>query len=459
MDTMRIGCLVLAILTAGVGAAETEPAGSQPVDESPFVIPPNGQGEKLIGALDYDAPTALAFDSRNRPYMMNMCEPELFGQIVTLRGGKWVKLSFLRTLKSAYPRLAPRPTRYLHAIGMLTIDDADGLYAAFSVNKGGRSGSVLVFSPDLGRRWQIHELPGGRANLELRVGHNDLSGPPAIAMLRSRENVPGIKYGSRATLSVIAPRRSGRRLVLGDPVVVTDNCLTAGSGGHSGGTSCIVTGGSNAHVVYTEVPETLTGGNPTYVATVDRRKGKLVAKKFLIKAAPKRPDSHSRPTITIDSEGFLHVVAGSHGQPFYYFRSLKPGDITGGWTDPFAMSDKTTYAALICDLRDRLHLVFRQWRPHATLGYHVRTDRWAPWRTLVHGANRRDKWEYGIFYHRLTVDRAGALYLSFTFFENRTKSGGKYPRALAVSTDGGETWRLATRAAMATRVSAPRRRP
>jgi hypothetical protein len=54
--------------------------------------------------------------------------------------------------------------------------------------------------------------------------------------------------------------------------------------------------------------------------------------------------------------------------------------------------------------------------------------------------------EYSIFYHRLTIDREGALFLTYdywsTFRFNRTDHRGNR-RALMTSPDGGKTWRLA----------------
>jgi hypothetical protein len=51
---------------------------------------------------------------------------------------------------------------------------------------------------------------------------------------------------------------------------------------------------------------------------------------------------------------------------------------------------------------------------------------------------------YSVYYHRLFLDRQGALYLSFTFYDMQLKEKGLYPRALAVSLDHGRTWQLAT---------------
>ena len=98
--------------------------------------------------------------------------------------------------------------------------------------------------------------------------------------------------------------------------------------------------------------------------------------------------------------------------------------------------------------------VFRHWLPHASLGYLSATGEngWSEPTTLVHGANPRGQKEYGIFYHCLFMDRAGALYLRFSFFEFRTGAEGQYPRVLAMSEDSGQSWRLATTAEMQRRV-------
>ncbi len=54
--------------------------------------------------------------------------------------------------------------------------------------------------------------------------------------------------------------------------------------------------------------------------------------------------------------------------------------------------------------------------------------------------------EYGVFYHRLTVDRGGRLFLSYdywsTFWFYRMDHFGRR-RALVMSPDGGRTWKLA----------------
>ena len=56
---------------------------------------------------------------------------------------------------------------------------------------------------------------------------------------------------------------------------------------------------------------------------------------------------------------------------------------------------------------------------------------------------------YSIYYHKLTIDRHGWLYLSYSYWTSDTTYQDDYPdryhnRAIVVSKDGGRTWKLAT---------------
>ena len=75
-----LGCAICVALSVGAGAQE--------VRQAPFEIPPNGKPEVLVGGIEFEAPSALAFDSRNRPYMFHTRESESFGYILTLREKK-----------------------------------------------------------------------------------------------------------------------------------------------------------------------------------------------------------------------------------------------------------------------------------------------------------------------------------------------------------------------------------
>ena len=423
--------------------------------QAPFVMPPSGKGEELVGGTGYDAPSALAFDSRNRPYMFHTRHEEKCGYITTLRGGKWARLSYVDAIKGAFPAFASFTSGSrlgdLHAPGTMTMDDADGLYAILSIRERGKRGKpVLIYSPDLGQTFSVYDLAGepALAFLETRVGHNDMSGPPAVGLLRFRKAHPA-RWTAYYVLSVAVPVKKGKGLEWPPPVEVSQDCF--GISNHSGGYSFAVTTGKKTHVAYAEIPAKGKTGNPTYVATIDRERRQTTARELLATAPPLVPDVHSTPVIAVDGKGTLHVVVGAHGQSFLYLRSLQPDRIDGGWTKPTRVGVRQTYATLLCDRENKLHSVFREWRAGvASLSYQAkpaRADAWPKSAPLVWAPGKRRG--YGIFYHRAFFDRAGALYVSFTF---NAQKGGIYPRALVVSEDGGKTWRLATTASFVRRV-------
>ncbi len=438
---------VAALACAGLAAAEK--ASEAPVDRrrAPFVMPPSGKGDELVGALGYEAPSALTFDRRNRPYMFDTRDAAANGTLWTLRDGKWVRRSFAEAIRKACPKFASfvatpqRPD--VHSLSSMTIDDADGLYAIVRIRESdGKTRPVLVYSPDLGQSFQAYVLAGepNQAFLEVRVGHNDLSRPPAIGLLKLRKPHPA-RWTAYYLLSVVVPVKKDGRLEWPPAVAVTENCF--GTSNHSGGYSFAVTTGKRTHLVYGEIPADGKTGNPTFAATYDREQRKIIARQFLATAPPKVPDVHSTPVIAADSKGRLHAVAGAHGQSFLYLRSNEPDRIDAGWTQAKPVGVRQTYAALICDPQDRLHLAFREWKGGvATLSSQSKpaaADAWPPSRTLVFAPAKQRG--YGIFYHRFFIDRRGALYLSFTF---NAQKGGTYPRALMLSEDAGRTWQLAT---------------
>lgn len=397
----------------------------------PFDVPPHGKPGQLLGENKLEAPTAMAFDSKNQPYLINNRNPKSFGKLQTVRNGKWITRSFLDIFdKDTLPT-----KRSHHANGELVIDDQDCLYATVR--------GKLIYSPDLGKTYKAYPCEG---SLEVRTSSGRFPLPPVISQLTNIQKVEGMHWGGRSPLVVLLLEKTKDDLVLGEPIKIADDCMAIGSGGHSGGTSFAVTTGYLTHIVYSLLPkDTKRGGNPIHIATIDRKTRTVVAREFLLTAEPKQPDVHTRPTITKDRKGYLHVLSGSHGTPFYYMRSLKPADITSGWTKPIKLTGRQCYASIVCDQQDRLHSVFREWAPHATLGYSSATaesGRWSKSTTLVHGANPKGKYRYGIFYHRLFMDRTSKLYLSFTFWEQQTKAIGDYPEVLTVSEDSGRSWRL-----------------
>ncbi|MDH7571082.1 MAG: BNR-4 repeat-containing protein, partial [Armatimonadota bacterium] len=226
---------------------------------------------------------------------------------------------------------------------------------------------------------------------------------------------------------------------------------------HSGIPSAVVSRGSKVHVVWAEAtdPAEKVPGVPTYVATYDRQT-RALSKPVLIGYGAPPNDVHNRPCITMDSKGYLHVLTGTHGSPFYYARSLKPNDSSEGWTEAECVGEglSQTYIGMVCGPDDTLHVAFRLWKSDpalhpsgasfATLSYQ-RKPSGQPWqapRVLV----VQPFTEYGIFYHRLVIDRKGRLFLSYDPWSTHWFYRNDHPahrRALITSPDGGETWKLA----------------
>jgi hypothetical protein len=54
---------------------------------------------------------------------------------------------------------------------------------------------------------------------------------------------------------------------------------------------------------------------------------------------------------------------------------------------------------------------------------------------------------YSIYYHKLSIDRAGGLWLSYNHWTNHAYQqdfpGRYHHRAMMSSSDGGDTWKLA----------------
>jgi len=143
----------------------------------------------------------------------------------------------------------------------------------------------------------------------------------------------------------------------------------------------MVSRGGKSHLVWAEATEPAENapGVPTYGVTYDRTTGKLCRPALVGYGAPPN-DVHNSPSITMDSQGYLHVLTGTHNKPFQYARSLQPNDASGGWTpaEPVGQDLPQTYIGMVCGPDDTLHLVYRLWRygeppysnsHHATLAY------------------------------------------------------------------------------------------
>jgi len=414
----------------------------------PLTLKPYQHENEQFGYLpDYPLDNQVYFDPGNHPFL---CMADGMASVVD---GHWTTADFRRTVRQADgvdDRTAYRPTGT-----KIAFDSGGGVYTLASA---GRQ-TALLHSADVGRTFTACTLSGREDqsrsyDLEQFSGHNALQGPPPVLRYALTASDPKLFWRRLHDLELFLPQFVDGRLVAGEPVLISHKCI--GLAAHSGIPSCVVSRGDRVHVVWAEAtePAEKVPGVPTYVVTYNRATGTLGAPVLVGYGAPPN-DIHNTPSITMDSQGYLHVLAGTHGRPFQYARSLQPNEASGGWTaaEPVGKDLSQTYIGLVCGSDDTLHLTYRLWRygepphphsHHATLAYQ-RKRAGQPWeapRVLIVPPFS----EYSVYYHRLTIDRQARLFLSYdhwsTFWFYRNDHFGRR-RSLMTSADGGDTWELA----------------
>ncbi|MEW6359063.1 MAG: BNR-4 repeat-containing protein [Planctomycetota bacterium] len=408
------------------------------------------------------------FDLANRPYIRNRgSNHDISTAIATLEGGRWVERSFIEAIKAKYPNFL-RTEKAGGWEGTKIVFDGDNhAYTILRIRIAPKSiKPLLLYSPDGFKTIQVYDLPPGEHDTEHFVGHNALPDPAPILIYEKTKDHPA-RFCSFFNLKILLPQKKDGKLVLGEPILVSDNCF--GFCKHSGNPAPTATRDGLTHIVWGEVDDSDVPGVPTYVATLDH-KTRTVGKKVFLAHAPPVNDCHNQTGIAQDSEGFLHVVAGAHGQSFRYLQSLRPNDAYSGWTEPVEVlktghidpktggeQGRQTYLSLLCDGKDTLHIAFRQWRcgkekhlggrQHAALSYQ-RKKKGQAWEREAQPLVVAPVTGYSIWYHNLVLDRRDRLYLSYSYWSEHEMYADDLPgrynyRAVLTSADGGETWKLA----------------
>ncbi|MFO7946030.1 MAG: BNR-4 repeat-containing protein, partial [Armatimonadota bacterium] len=416
-----------------------------------------------------------SFDSHNRPYIRSRgLDLHETGHFETLRDGTWVTRSFVEAVKERYPDFQ-RFDRgagwyYTHAV----FDDQDNMYSIVQLKLENSKTAALLFSSDYGKTFQCYDLPGRSPNIELRTDTHSLPGPPLIATMEKVADHPTARWGAYNRLLLTQPVVTDEGLELPEPVAATEKCF--GMCQHSGGASFATTIGTKTHITWAEMREEENlPGSPTFAATYDRET-RTVGEPVFVGYAPPVNDVHNTPGICADSDGYVHVVTGAHGDHFYHYKSKQPNDLTERFEKAVTMLDfgfehprpeelegpgrpaRQTYLGLLCDPDDTLHAAFRWWirseddpyhpgQTYASLGYQKKPqgEEWTDARKLVvavaHG--------YSNYHAKLAMDRSGRLYISYSYFNKQPNwvygenpSHYNFP-AILTSGDGGETWELA----------------
>lgn len=423
-------------------------AGDAPASKAlalPIVLKPYEHENEQFGYLpEYPVDNEVYFGADNRTFEMTG------SQVAGCRDGRWSACRL-----AAKPEPGAGPAAFAPIGTKLAFDARNRMYALASC----RGRPALLCSADDAGTFDACAVPpgekaGGAFDIENFTGQNASAGPPPILRYILKESDPARIWRRVHDLDLFLPAMNDGRLSFGRSVRVSTNCI--GLASHSGMPASVVSRGDRVHVCWAEAtdPAVKVPGVPTFVATYDRAAA-LLGRPALVGYGPPANDIHNSPSITMDSKGYLHVLAGTHGRPFPYARSLKPEDAGGGWTpaEPTGPDIQQTYIGMVCGPDDSLHTAFRLWQRgkepfpasyYATLACQRKRpgQPWEPPRILVVPPMS----EYSVFYHRLTIDRRGRLFLSYeywsTFWFYRNDQPARR-RALLVSDDGGDTWKFA----------------
>lgn len=484
---VSLATLVVLTLAAPVVAYALTPS-----SVAPFVIESSRGLASQFGYAPEYTRNVPAFDAAGRPYIRSRsADPHQTGFVHTLENGRWVRRSLLGAVRSAYPNVLATDKGAVPT-SRLVFDTSDRAYTILGIKlRDGSRRKLLLWSVDHCVTWRVATLPSGVATSESWVGHNTIDGPPLLVIERTLKTVNPHTGKLRRTLSITQPRLAGDTVVIPSPTLVSDRSLGPGDGATTA--TPVVTHNGRSHIVWLETTARPAIGSPVYVATFDPVTGTLGPKVLVARSRPAN-DGHAQPGIVVDSQGYLHVIAGAHGRPFLYVRSLLPDSAYGGWLppvptattgyitlgDPPREEAQQTYLAFVCGLDDHLHITYRQWRRNAepTFGGAVygalsyqQFDPLAGWsapQILVVPPYS----DYAIYGQALSLDRRGRLYLSASCVSGpegaarkaamvrwrRAGSDGPEPplylrRFVLISDDNGVTWRLATTADFAAGLS------
>ena len=424
---------------------------------------------------------AVFFDLENRAYIRHRDAPRDFGNgrvVHVFDGEKWADRSLVEAIRALHPDFK----RTVFAGGWLPCKiafDKDGdAYTYLKIElEDGRMRCVLLHGVDQFRKVTAYDLPvadpdrkgGGWAlwgttqvELEQFTGHNVLDGPPPLLVFHKTADFPA-PWANVYDMSILTARKVAGRLEFDEPVLVTRN--SGGTSQHSGGAASTATRAGKTHIVWWELSGKDVPGAPTYVCTLDHKTRQLTKPVLIGYGAPVN-DCHNQPGILMDSTGTIHALTGAHGQSFMYATSLKPNDATaftkaeavparGQLKKDGKMANGQTYLSMLCDSHDNLHISYRTHRGHVD-GYlngqpalnltYQRKPKGRDWempRLMV----RPPLSGYSNYHGKLTIDRRDRLFLSYCYlchdsYYATIMPGWYHHRAVIMSDDGGDNWRL-----------------
>ena len=391
--------------------------------------------------------------------------------------GRWVVFSLPKIIRAKYPEWRGKIRAGICACQDVYVDSRNEVYLLLETSD---VGLLLIHGRNRLKTWDVHEWPTGTTGaLELPTTHTFANWSPVAITIKNSRNLSILKLKRLpdGSLRILKPR-----IVMRSDKAVMGNLWLGGPTGHSGLTNTMVKIGDKSHIVFAtsnqnpQIPS--KQATPHYAVTYDHRTGKTTEPVLLggSDSMHNCSDGHNVPGIVADSKGYLHVVLGPHQMPMVYLKSIKPNS-TAEWTKVVLFNSPDprgyeTYPAIVIDRNDVLYCISRRvfgpsLKPrlymydranNSQMALHLmrkrpQDDSWKDMGDLVLPYNRG----YCIYYHRLTIDRLGRLFLAYTHFTNLSSPKAKeiYSRqwpddvwaardpVVLMSDNGGATWRLA----------------
>ena len=449
--------------------------------------PPSGQPLQPAPPVPATSPAyecnLPSFDAANRAYIRSRTVAQDVTEYAFAQAAdQFRRTSLLDAVRRAYPGFRATVNAGGWAGEAIEADALGRLYTLLEIRVGTAGlRNLLLYSTDGGRSWRVLTLPftpprlspdgrnDGTCASEHLAGFNLRGEPPLIAVWKPVADWPGYR-ACRMALYVLQPRFEGDRLVLPDPVLVSDQAL--GLVQAAGGASFAATVGATTYIAWAEVAPV---GRPGLahlrrrLRPDDRDARRAAAGGH---GAPRQRRPHDarhrgrqqrpapRPLGRPQHAVHVHAHAGSrrpHDLESSGARSCLPATVRPG--DTGAGSGRQTYVSLVCTPDDALVVVYRQWRRGVDQAfggqpYHALSVQrlepggaWSEPQRLVFG--RRFK-GYAQYYQKMTVDRRGRIYLSLNYFRphdwprDQRWANRYHHRMILISEDGGDTWRFAT---------------
>ncbi len=356
----------------------------------------------LLGYYPKYEPGQVSFDVSGKAYIRTDG-----AHIQYLEDGKWQVVDLLPIIKKAVPYGAEKLYDVGYNDSVIRFDTDGWAYVLVNVD----ACSYLLWSTDGMKTWQIEKInisnsvSGGQSTA--RFEHIDggnlevMSRPPIILL-----NTPSWGSDRGGYMVVLTKNQSGGLSY--KKIKYADRAITTAA--HTGDGSFVVSRGNEAYVIYgvdgfsdkangiesyldyqkkntdlrDKIPtddkainmsyvrggQTLyyKNGVPAFIRRVNLTDGTLSESVF-VGFGGVEDDDHNWPGISLDKEGYIHIIMNGHHDPVCYRMSKNPLDITS-WTDIEQIGTFNSYGAVMTDNNSDVHIMTRD----ASRGYRFDTS-------------------------------------------------------------------------------------